>query len=52
VNRSGLSEKKKGRRDMDRFKAIFFDADGTIVNHKECEKKALIYLFNGIGIKV
>ncbi|MCL1884576.1 MAG: YjjG family noncanonical pyrimidine nucleotidase [Defluviitaleaceae bacterium] len=34
---------------MDELKAIFFDADGTLVNHKECEKQALIYVFNAIG---
>ncbi|MCL2409790.1 MAG: YjjG family noncanonical pyrimidine nucleotidase [Oscillospiraceae bacterium] len=35
---------------MDKLKAIFFDADGTIVDHKECEKQALVYLFDSIGI--
>ena len=35
---------------MDKIKAIFFDADGTIVDHKECEKQALAYLFDNIGI--
>lgn len=34
---------------IDNIKAIFFDADNTIVNHKECEKEALLYLFNKIG---
>ncbi len=34
---------------IDNIKAIFFDADDTIVNHKECEKKALLYLFDNIG---
>ena len=36
---------------MDKLKAIFFDADGTLVNHKECEKQALVYVFNAIGEK-
>lgn len=30
------------------IKAIFFDADDTIVDHKECEKEALEYLFDNI----
>ncbi len=33
---------------LSNIKAIFFDADDTIVNHKQCEKKALEYLFNKI----
>ena len=35
---------------MTNVKAIFFDADGTLVNHKECEKQALKYVFDRIGI--
>jgi len=35
---------------MVKIKAIFFDADGTLVNHKECEKQALNFLFDNIGI--
>jgi len=35
---------------MDNIKAIFFDADGTLVNHKECERQALVYVFDNIGI--
>lgn len=35
---------------MSKFKAIFFDADGTLVNLEECEKQALVYLFDNIGI--
>ncbi|MCL2387731.1 MAG: YjjG family noncanonical pyrimidine nucleotidase [Defluviitaleaceae bacterium] len=35
---------------MNNLKAIFFDADGTLVNHKECEKQALIYVFDSIGV--
>ncbi|MCL2401034.1 MAG: YjjG family noncanonical pyrimidine nucleotidase [Oscillospiraceae bacterium] len=35
---------------MDKIKAIFFDADETIVDHKECEKQALMHLFDSIGI--
>ena len=33
------------------IKAIIFDADDTLINHKECEKQALQYLFNKIGKK-
>ncbi len=36
---------------IDNIKAIFFDADDTIVDHKQCEKEALVYLFNKIGKK-
>jgi len=32
------------------FKAVFFDADGTLVDHKECEKQALEHLFENIGL--
>ena len=32
-------------------KAVIFDADDTIINHKECEKQALQYLFDKIGEK-
>ena len=31
---------------LENIKAIFFDADDTIVDHKQCEKEALIYLFD------
>ena len=34
---------------IDNIKAIFFDADDTIVDHKQCEKEALMYLFDKIG---
>lgn len=30
------------------IRAIFFDADDTIVDHKQCEKEALEYLFDNI----
>ena len=33
------------------IKAIIFDADDTLINHKECEKQALQYLFDKIGKK-
>lgn len=33
---------------LNNIKAIFFDADNTIVDHKQCERKALVYLFNKI----
>ena len=33
------------------IKAVIFDADDTILNHKECEKQALQYLFDKIGEK-
>lgn len=35
---------------MDNLEAIFFDADDTLVNHKECERQALVYVFNNIGV--
>ena len=35
---------------LENIKAIFFDADNTIVDHKECERQALEYLFKGIGV--
>ncbi|MCL2577285.1 MAG: YjjG family noncanonical pyrimidine nucleotidase [Defluviitaleaceae bacterium] len=35
---------------MNNLKAVFFDADDTLINHKECEKQALKYLFDNIGI--
>jgi len=35
---------------MGNLKAIFLDADGTLVNHKECEKQALMHLFASIGV--
>jgi len=35
---------------MSNIKAIFLDADGTLVDHRECEKQALIHLFGNIGI--
>lgn len=34
---------------LENIKAIFFDADDTIVDHKQCEKEALLYLFDKIG---
>jgi 2-haloacid dehalogenase len=34
---------------LDNIKAIFFDADNTILDHKQSEKEALKYLFNEIG---
>ena len=36
---------------LEDIKAIIFDADDTIINHKECEKQALQYLFYRIGKK-
>jgi len=36
--------------DMYNPKAIFFDADNTLIDHRECEKQALIYLFNNMGM--
>lgn len=38
-------------KNLENIKAILFDADGTIINHKECEKQALKYLFENIGFK-
>lgn len=34
---------------IENIRAIFFDADGTIIDHKECERQALMYMFNEIG---
>lgn len=34
---------------IENIKAIFFDADNTIIDHKDCERQALEYLFKGIG---
>lgn len=36
---------------LENIKAIFFDADNTLIDHKECEKQALMSMFQGIGIK-
>lgn len=36
---------------FENIKAIFFDADNTLVNHKECEKQALQAVFQGIGVE-
>ncbi|MCL1878138.1 MAG: HAD hydrolase-like protein [Defluviitaleaceae bacterium] len=30
-------------------KAVLFDADGTLINHKECERQALVRVFEGLG---
>lgn len=35
---------------MENIKAVFFDADNTIIDHRECEKQALEYMFQGIGL--
>lgn len=35
---------------MNDIKAIFFDADDTLVDHMECERQALAYLFQKMGI--
>lgn len=35
---------------MRNLKAVFFDADGTLVDHEECERLALVHLFRYIGI--
>jgi len=35
---------------MKNLKAIFFDADGTLINHEECEKQALMHMFSTIGL--
>ena len=36
---------------LNNIKAVIFDADGTLVDHKECEKEALQSVFAGIGIE-
>lgn len=33
------------------IKGIIFDADNTIVDHMDCERQALEYLFEKIGEK-
>ena len=35
---------------LNSINSVFFDADNTIVDHKECEKLALVYLFKNIKI--
>jgi len=35
---------------LSRLKAIIFDADDTLVDHKECERQALEFLFSRIGM--
>ena len=36
---------------FENIKTFFFDADDTIIDHKECEKQALEYLFRNIEIE-
>ena len=36
---------------INNINGIIFDADDTLINHKECEKQALQYLFTQIGEK-
>jgi len=36
---------------LENIKAVFFDADNTLIDHKECEKQALMAVFQEIGIK-
>ena len=36
---------------IDNIKAIVFDADNTIVDHKDCERQALEYVFKNIEIE-
>ena len=31
--------------------AVFFDADGTLIDHKACEKQALQYVFKELGLR-
>ena len=31
--------------------AVLFDADGTLVDHKACEKQALQHVFEGLGVR-
>ena len=37
-------------RKIDHLKAVFFDADDTLIDHAECEHQALMYMFCNIGI--
>ena len=34
---------------LENIKAVFFDADNTLVDHKECERQALVNVFQGLG---
>ena len=36
---------------FENIKAVFFDADNTLVDHRECERVALVSVFKGIGIE-
>lgn len=36
---------------LENIRAIFFDADNTIIDHKACEKQALVTVFQGIEIE-
>ena len=33
---------------LENIKAVFFDADNTLIDHRECEKQALLAVFQGI----
>ena len=35
---------------MNHVKAVFFDADDTLLDHKACEKQALVHVFDSIGV--
>ncbi len=35
---------------LEKIKVVFFDADNTLIDHKECERQALLSVFQGIGI--
>jgi len=35
---------------LEKIKAVFFDADNTLIDHRECEKQALLAVFQGIGV--
>ena len=35
---------------LENIKAVFFDADNTLIDHRECEKQALLAVFQGIGV--
>ncbi|MDD2376220.1 MAG: YjjG family noncanonical pyrimidine nucleotidase [Clostridia bacterium] len=36
---------------MENIKVVFFDADNTLIDHKECERQALVYLFNNMEVE-
>lgn len=48
-NRNGNKLEKGVNIVLKKIQGIIFDADNTLIDHKECEKQALQYLFTKIG---